>query len=267
MKNDIEYSEIMEKIRRKKELSGLASPIVLEALEKQMKKLGIKKEFIKSLRKPEIKILMKETRAELRRYSGRFSSSKKEKNDLLEKNDINSLLKTHSSTKERLDEYEKIKTLIINLNVHSILDIGCGLNPLAIAGKNTEYYALDIKEDEIKIVNRFFKENNIKGRAFFYDIRKIERKELPKVDLCLIFKLFDVIEKNNHKIAEKIVQNIRCKYILISFPTKTLSGAPMNHPQRGWIERMLPRLHFSFSSFKTKNEIFYLVEKAIQKTT
>jgi len=61
--------------------------------------------------------------------------------------------------------------------------------------------------------------------------------------------------------AEKIIRKIPSQYLLISFSTKTLSGRPMNHPQRGWIEQLTKRLGYGFEIIKSKNEIFYLIKK------
>jgi hypothetical protein len=139
--------------------------------------------------------------------------------------------------------------------------LGCGINPLALSESGTKYYAFDINREELELVQKFFKMNHIQGEASFCDLWNIEACKFPESDLCLIFKVFDVIEKKGHKLAEKIISKINSRYLLISFSTKTLSGKPMNHPQRGWIERLLHRLNFSFRIIKSSNEIFYLANK------
>jgi len=245
--------ELIEKVKQKKELFGLSDRIVRESLQKH---LGSKKD----LRKSEAKLIVKLTRAELRLLSGQFQASQKERVTLLKENKIQELLETHSSTKERLEFYPQIKKLIASLKIKSILDLGCGLNPLALANKSITYYAADIKQSELTLIKSYFKSKGIKGKTFFYDLRKI-KPNLPKADLCLLLKVFDVIEKRGHKLAEKIINSIDCKYFLISFPTKTLSGKPMRHPQRGWIEQLLNRLEFQFKSLRSPNEIFYLAKK------
>ncbi len=141
------------------------------------------------------------------------------------------------------------------------MDLGCGINPLALARKGIVYYALDIKKDELDLIKEFFVKKDIAGETILFDVRKIKEIELPAVDMCLIFKVFDILEKRGHKLAEEIIDNVKCRYFLISFSTKTLSGKPMNHPQRGWIERLLARKGFKFKQIKSKNEIFYLAER------
>ncbi len=244
---------LINKVKQKKELSGISDKVVLNVIEKQLKK------YPSPLSNSSIKKIIKETRAQLRQYSGRFKSSLKDQISLLQLNKIDSLLNTHSSTKERIDFYPKLKEIIKELKIKSILDLGSGINPIALAEKGVFYHASDINENDLKIVNGFFEKSGIAGKAFVQDLTK--DFSYPSADLTLIFKVFDVIEKKGHKLAEKIISSLNSKNIIVSFPTKTLSGKPMNHPQRGWIERMLSRLGHSFKTFSSKNEIFYLIEK------
>jgi SAM-dependent methyltransferase len=249
---------LIAEIKKKPELSGVADAVVLNVLEKIIAKSRIN---ISKLSAREQKLLVKDTRAELRNYSGAFHYSFKAREKLLKAGKIDELLKTHSSTYERLDFYPELKELVLSLGVKSILDLGCGLNPIALATREIKYFACDIKEDELSLVKEFFRMKGIDGQVFVCDLRS-SSANLPKADLCLAFKLFDVLEKRGHKLAEKIIKSAKCKYFLISFSTKTLSGAPMRHPQRGWIERLLSRLGFSFKLIKSRNELFYLAEKA-----
>lgn len=237
---------IIEKIKQKQELRGINDSYIKSVIEKYLKKHNLSPEILKNLRRKEIKLFVKDIRAQLRLVAGQF---------------------TKITEKERASNYSKVREIINSLNPRSILDIGCGLNPLFLASPGIEYYALDINNSFLNKINSFFKEKEIKGRAFFCDIREIKPLVLPKVDLCLILKVFDVIEKRGHKIAEKIIKNISCNFFLISFPTKTLSGKPMAHPQRGWIERLFHRLCFQFQFFKTKDEVFYLAEKINTQNT
>jgi len=249
--------ETIEKIKQKKELSGIDESIVSDLLENYIKKRSIP---LKTLRKSQIKVVIKEIRSELRKYTGRFQKSSKDRVSLLEKNKIKEILKTHTSTAERLEFYPKLKNKIRNMKISSILDLACGINPIALASPKIKYYASDIKQDELNLIKTYFKKNKIKGKTFVYDIRKL--KPLPEADLCLIFKVLDIIEEKGHRLAEEIIKKLPCKKILISFPTKKLSGRPMTHPKRIWLEKLLERLNYNYKTFKSNNEIFYLVKKS-----
>lgn len=234
---NINKSKLIQEIKQKRELEGISDNIVSESLDRYIEKNSIDLDRLTNF---DIKLVIKDIRAELRKYSGMF----------------------RLSAKERISFYPILKKEIFKLNPKSILDLGCGTNPIFLASPKIIYYASDINEGDLAKIRKHFEKNKINGKVFFFDLRKIsEDSNLPEADLCLIMKVFDVLEKRGHKLAEKIIKNVKCKYFIISFPTKTLSGAPMNHPQRGWIERLLARIGFKFKTFKSNNEIFYLAEK------
>ncbi|MDO8508462.1 MAG: hypothetical protein Q7S27_02135 [Nanoarchaeota archaeon] len=249
--------DLILKIKEKKELQGLADSIIEEALQTYFIKHNLAS---KNLRPSEIKIIVKDIRSQLRNLTGRFQSSIKKRAGLLRENNIIDLLKTHSSTKERLNYYPVLKDLIKKLNVKSILDLGCGLNPIALASPKITYYASDIKEDDLKLVQYFFQKNSIKGKTFIYDIRKIT-SDIPKTDLCILFKVLDIADKNKYHLAKMVFENISSKYILVSFATKTLSQKAMRSPKRRWFEYLINKLDLSYDVFSSDNEIFYLIKK------
>ncbi|MCA9485894.1 MAG: hypothetical protein KC506_03560 [Nanoarchaeota archaeon] len=256
----MEKLKLLQKIKEKKELSGMADIVVLKNLDDYIKKYKINLDKIPP---SQIKIMIKEIRADLRKLTGRFQKNIKKRKNLQE--NFNEVLKTHTSTHERLSFYPGLKAIISKEKPKSILDLGCGLNPLALASKGTKYYASDIKEDELEIVDAFFKKNKIPGKTFIYDLRNPE-EELPQADICLIFKVLDILDKKNHSLTRRILEKVNCKKFIISFSTKKLSGRPMNKPQRIWFEKTLKNLKFPFEKLNTSNEIFYLIDKKSSST-
>ena len=105
-KEDPNIKEIIFEIKKKKELSGLADIIVFEPLIKYLNKNNLKSSSLADFSDRDKKLLVKEIRAELRLLHGRFQASKKPRMELFKRDDIESLLKTHSSTKERMLIYE-----------------------------------------------------------------------------------------------------------------------------------------------------------------
>lgn len=245
--------DLVEKVKQKPELRGIIDSSVLREIENIASKHNLS---IKSLKKSEEKFILKEARSKLRNLVGQFQISPKKRKKLLAEEDFETLLKTHTSTSERIDIYPQIRKLISNINPTSILDLGCGLNPLALATKDVRYIACDINKEEVEIVNKFFKKNKISGNAFPCDIRF--ETDFPKSDLCLIFKVLDVIEEDGHKLSEELLKKVNSKKYLISFATRKLSGRKMNFPQRKWIEKLFERLNFKYEKIPFENEFFYL---------
>ncbi|MEK6843954.1 MAG: hypothetical protein AABX83_00860 [Nanoarchaeota archaeon] len=249
--------QIKEKIKEKKELGNLDDSLVHDILEKYLDRYKLS---LENLDKFKIKIIVKEIRAELRLYAGRFQKSLKDRMKLLEEGNLDELLKTHTSTSERLEFYPKIKELLKALKIRSVLDLGCGINPIVLANKEIEYNAIDINNDDLILVRKFFEKNDIKGKVFAYDLRKI--KELPKADICIIFKTLDILEKKPYNLTERIIKIADCKYFLISFATKTISGKPMKYKRRKWFEILLKNLEIKYEILNSKNEIFYSFSKS-----
>ena len=140
-----------------------------------------------------------------------WKSIKKQENreKFLNQGKIKELLSTHISTKERIPFYPKLKRTINELEPKSILDLACGLNPIALSNKEATYYASDIKKPDLKLIKKFFKKNNIRGKVFQYDL-KSPTSQLPKADLCLIFKTLDIIEKNPYPLTKRLITELNC---------------------------------------------------------
>lgn len=239
--------DIIKEIKKKKELGGLSDEYVQSVLDKIVTKNKL------SYSKPkEEKEIVKLVRAELRLKTGRFTISDTQAT-------IDDLLEEHASTRERLEFYPALIKEIKNIDHASIVDLGSGLNPLVLGKLSKRYDAYDIDESALKIVADYFKSNHINGHVHAKDITAVE--SFLETDLVLLLKILDVIEKNGHKKAEQLLVKLRAKTLVISFSTRTLSNAPMNHPQRGWIEKLLSRLGYSFKILKSNNEIFYFASK------
>lgn len=261
----VAMDRIVKKIKEKRELSGISDSVVLKNLSDYLRKNQISPE---NLSEKKEKLIVKDIRAGLRQLSGMFQKSKKSdfgrRKLLLNQNKISELLETHSSTKERAADFLKIISVIKSLNPKSVLDLGCGLNPISLAPyfPKVFYFASDIREDELSLVSEFFDKSGISGKVFTADLTdKDSVFSLPAADLVLMFKLLDSLDKKGRRNAEFLISNIKCRNILISFPTKKLSGKKMNHPERIWLEKLVIRLGFSFKVFVFDSEIFYLVEK------
>ncbi|MBS3088349.1 hypothetical protein J4402_01060 [Candidatus Pacearchaeota archaeon] len=253
-------NQLILQILKKKELSGISKEIVKEILESYLNKNKISSE---NLSPKQAKIIIKEIRSKLRNYAGQFQKKQKNRQELLERDKLNELLKTHTSTAERLNFYPELKKLLTQLKIKSVLDIGCGINPIALANKKIIYYAVDIKQDEIDLIKKFFRKNDIRGKVFPYNLLKINLS-FPKADICLLFKILDTIEK---RAAERILKSIKSKYILASFSTKTLSNKKMNQPRRYWFEHLLKRINLEYRIINSENEIFYLIKQQPEPKT
>ncbi len=269
------------KIKQSKKYKGISEEIIKKHLDKII--------LLGKIKDPDS--IIKETKTSLHQSYGSFQNQKtKKRQRILEDlkkskgffNNIglhNKILSTNKSSLERLGQYayfyeELFKIIKIP---SSIVDIGCGLNPLSLPytklnPNDISYSAYDINEIDLNILKEYFELIKKDYSGFSYligildaaDIKSIS--SLPVADVCFMFKVLDPIEKSfgkGHKLAESIIRTTLEKYdyMVISFSTKTLSGKNMNFPRRGWIERMFERIQISYKTIRLKNEIFYVINK------
>ena len=171
-------------------------------------------------------------------------------------------LKSHKSSKFR--DYSKLYKDIFAITgkPKRVLDLGCGLNPLSYPylGCKPYYIASELCSKDCSRIESYFKRCSIKGKVICLDLT--ERNSFPKADVCFLFAVFDTIEDKGHKLAEEIIKGLDCKFIVVSFSTKTLSGRKMNSPRRGWFERLMKRLGFKYTKLYYPGEMFYVIQRS-----
>ncbi len=169
-------------------------------------------------------------------------------------------LRSHQSSKERLKIYPLLYKRIFTVtgNPKSILDLGCGLNPLSYSylGCKPKYIASEWNTKDCLKLGKWFKSKKIKGKVVKFDLRK--ENKYPKVDVVFLFKVLGVFK--DHKIDEQIIRSLNCKYVVASFSTHVLKGHRMRYPRQGWLNQMLKRLGLSYSMIEFENEQFYVIK-------
>jgi hypothetical protein len=250
---------LIEQICAKKELKGIDRKIVQEFLDNYAKKHKINKE---KLTLSEQKIVLTDIRRELRALTGRFHSfdAKQEAiHLLLKKREYATILKLHTSTREREAFYQKLRTTIDTYAPKSILDIGCGINPLVCARPNCTYYAYDIQAEDLALLEKFGEQEGLILKTVHTDIRKCT--QFPMVDMVLAFKIFDLLDTKGHANATRILRLLRTPVVLASFATRSLSGKKFANSRRIWFERLLKAEGYSYTRNVESNECFYLARK------
>ncbi len=275
--------QLIADVKQKKELAGLYENFVETEVLKQLRhnKKALQTVLAGKTKSQAYKNIIKSVRAVLRRVYGAFqvqdaairgkllqelsTTKKNSENYLLVHKKI---LATHASTKERLADYATIykKIFAKTGKPKTIVDLGCGLNPISLPFmqlRAVQYIASDVNKDELAFIADYFEATGVDGKTLQLDLKKKNAaSNIPQADVCFLFKVLDPLEQGKgHKLSEILIQAIPATWIVVSFATTTVAGKPMRHPYRGWIERMLNRISYSFSSFTTRNEIFYIIRK------
>jgi len=285
--NQILIKKILEQVKKHKKYSSISDDVVLDEIKKHLKSnpdLTLIEGKVESIRKPSgcLRQLIKDIRKELHLSYSSFQTKKKSQRqrylqELKENSDnwiddesTKKLLSITLSTKERLNDYKKLYKQIFEITgkPSSIIDLGCGLNPISFPYMRLErvkYLAFDIDEDDKNFLNDYFKivnSHKLSGRAEILNLRNTSSvSNLPTTDIIFLFKVIDVIDKKNHKLSEEIIKKLikKSKFIVASFATKTITRKKMNFPKRKWFELMLSRNNLKFKTIETENEIFYVI--------
>ncbi|MEN8241774.1 MAG: 16S rRNA methyltransferase [Chloroflexota bacterium] len=134
----------------------------------------------------------------------------------------------HASTRERLPILEQFYTTIFAQlpEINSVLDVACGLNPLAIPWMplqpGTRYFACDIYADMIAFVQSFTEMLPVQGIASICDLSAAPPSQ--PVDLALALKAVPCLEQIDKQAGERLLDGLQAKYLLVSFPAKSLGG-------------------------------------------
>ena len=265
---------LISKIKDKKELRSLSDDFVFNILSDVIKKNNLILDY--NLKSKSSRTVIKDVRKILHDIYGVFildSRKRKElffelKEEICRNKKISdkvlelhrNILLTHRSTKERLPYYGKIYKKIFSLDIDSILDLGSGLNIFSypfIPNKKIEYIATELTDDDCNLIDDYFKLMEcfgLRGGSLKGDL--INLKYFPKTDACFIFKILDSLEELKRDMSRDLLGRIKSKYIIVSFPTKTLSGKVLSKKRLSWFNKIAK----TYETFEVENEIFYIIK-------
>lgn len=134
----------------------------------------------------------------------------------------------HSSTRERLPILEQFySTILADLPpINSVIDIACGLHPLAIPwmplSEHAQYYAYDIYEDMIGFLNDCMALMPVQGSGKTCDV--IHNSPPQKVDVAFLLKAIPCLEQVDKSAGQRLLESINADHLVVSFPAHSLGG-------------------------------------------
>jgi 16S rRNA (guanine(1405)-N(7))-methyltransferase len=137
-------------------------------------------------------------------------------------------MKGHASTLERLPFLKEFYQVCLKsiAPVHSILDLGCGINPLALPwmplAVDPMYLGLDIINDLTQFDQRFLEHVHMRGRVLCKDF--LNQLPRQRYQLALVLKVIPLIEQISKTAARPWLESIPAENLLVSFPKYSLSG-------------------------------------------
>jgi len=177
------------------------------------------------------------------------------------------LMEHHHSTHERqyiLEEFFQ-QTLAAIQPIPSILDLACGLNPLALPwmpiGRDLQYFGCDIFRDMTAFLGTFASHFHIQGEFKTCNVFDLDFPHRAKV--AFLLKTLPCLEQVKKDFAPDLLRRIPAEYILVSYPVSSLSGKSkgMRETYTDHFHALMDEMGWTFESFTFSSEIAFLVEK------
>jgi 16S rRNA (guanine(1405)-N(7))-methyltransferase len=136
----------------------------------------------------------------------------------------------HASTRERLPALDAFYNALLAITgtPMSVLDLACGLNPLAAPwmrmADGARYVAWDIDAHLVGFVGGCLDLLGIEQQAGLRDIVGDPPVADTRVDLALLLKSVPCLDQQDPDAAARILRGIDARHIVVSFPTQSLSG-------------------------------------------
>jgi len=137
-------------------------------------------------------------------------------------------LALHSSTRERLPDLEQFYSQILAATgrPQSILDLGCGLNPLALPWMNlapgARVIALDIDAARVDLLNGYLLLAGFPPLARCQDI--LSQVPDEAADLALLLKMSPTLERQEPGSTVRLLRQLQTDWAVVSFATRSLGG-------------------------------------------
>ena len=177
------------------------------------------------------------------------------------------ILDQHSSTRERLSIVDRFYPAIFSVTGRpaSILDLGCGLNPLALPWMDlpaaARYIALDIDSARIAFLNRYLALAGLEPLARCQDL--LAHPPDDPADVAFLLKMSPSLERQEPGATLRLIDRLRAPSIVVSFAVKSLGGREkgmVEHYQRqvsAWIEER----GWAVDELVFETELVFVVER------
>jgi len=180
------------------------------------------------------------------------------------------VMQHHASTRERLPILDTFfeTTLASIAPVRSVIDVACGLNPLAIPwmplAPDAVYGACDIYHDMIGFLGAFLALVGVAGRAQTADV--LQTLPRARADVALILKTIPCLEQIDKGAGLRLLDAVNTDYVLISFPVRSLGGYDkgMVETYETRVSALLAERNWPAQRFVFETELAFLIDKRTQ---
>lgn len=177
------------------------------------------------------------------------------------------VLGLHSSTRERLPILDRFYRAVFEVTSlpSTLLDVGCGLNPLALPWMDlpagARYVAFDIDADRVRFLNRYLSLAGSEPLARCQDA--LSHPPDDAADVALLLKMSPTLERQEPGATLRLMERLVAPYVVVSFAIRSLGGRDKGmagHYQRQFLTWMDGR-HWPVETLSFETELVFIVSK------
>jgi 16S rRNA (guanine(1405)-N(7))-methyltransferase len=177
------------------------------------------------------------------------------------------IMEHHTSTRERLPILERfyVAALADIAPIHSVLDLACGLNPLAIPwmplAPDVTYYAYDIYDDMMAFLGEAMALLKVRGIAESRDIATLTPP--AEVDVAYLLKAIPCMEQMDRNAGLALLESVPARHLMVSFPVHSLGGRQKGMPAHyeAHLRELLADRPWKVQRFEFATELAFLISK------
>jgi 16S rRNA (guanine(1405)-N(7))-methyltransferase len=178
------------------------------------------------------------------------------------------VLRAHASTRERLAILDRFYGAVFDVTglPATILDVACALNPLTFPWMGlpcgVAYHAYDLHERRVGFINTYFALQGLAPLAKVQDVAL----ELPRErgDVALFLKELPRFERNYGGRGLALLEALRVRWLVVSFPTKSLHGGrSLVVRYRRFFSELIAGKGWPATELTFENELVYCVDKQV----
>jgi 16S rRNA (guanine(1405)-N(7))-methyltransferase len=176
-------------------------------------------------------------------------------------------MRVHASTAERLPIINEFFHTCLGpiVPVTSVLDLACGLNPMAVPwmplADSAKYFACDVYLDMLGLIESFFNHFNLDGMTSACDL--VSAIPVQKAQVAFLLKSIPCLEQMDKTIGIRLLEGIQAEHILVTFPVHSLGGKNkgMQNFYGEHFTDMIKDKSWAVREFHFKTELAFLVSK------
>jgi 16S rRNA (guanine(1405)-N(7))-methyltransferase len=136
-------------------------------------------------------------------------------------------MRGHASTRERLPHLGSFYRGIWEITgvPHRLLDLGCGLNPLALPWMHigdATYAAIDVDAGTLEVVRGFL---GAVGQPHITELRDlVDDATVLEADVALLLKLITTLDRQDRDAARRLLERLPARHAVVSFAARSLGG-------------------------------------------